>query len=185
MSNIWNLDRMEEVAWRQKSRISWLKEGDKNTRFFHNMAKMRRRIDHIGNLRSSGRVIEKPEDIKEEIATFFDKLYRRNSFSRPKLDGVSFPSISAEDKSWLEKEFEVEEVESALAEYGSEKATGPNGFNFSFIKAGWDFLKKNFMDMLMEFHVRVRLNRAITATFLTLTSKVLNLLELGIIGLSV
>jgi len=32
----------EEILWKQKSRIQWIKEGDKNGRFFHNSLIQRR-----------------------------------------------------------------------------------------------------------------------------------------------
>lgn len=97
---------------------------------------------------------------------------------RPKLESISFPLILAENQNWLEKKLMEEEAEKALMECGRDKAPEPYGFNFCFIKAGWDFLKKNFIDFFKEFHQRGRLNKAINATFLMLIPKMLNPLEL-------
>lgn len=66
-------------------------------------------LPHPSSARVS-RVIVKPGDIKEEVATFFENLYKRENFLWPKLDGVPFPSVSKETQRWLEREFEVEEV---------------------------------------------------------------------------
>ena len=45
-----NLDRalrQEEKSWYQKSHCKWLREGDRNTSFFHNMVKQRWRHNSI------------------------------------------------------------------------------------------------------------------------------------------
>lgn len=37
----------QEVFWKQRSRVQWLREGDLNTTFFHTQATIHRRINHI------------------------------------------------------------------------------------------------------------------------------------------
>lgn len=65
----------EEIAWRQRSRALWLKEGDRNTSYFHKLANAHRRSSHIDQLVVQGTTIMDPERIKGEIIGFYEKLY--------------------------------------------------------------------------------------------------------------
>lgn len=40
----------EELLWKQKSRVEWLKEGDKNSKFFHTLTLIRRRRNMVDKL---------------------------------------------------------------------------------------------------------------------------------------
>ena len=48
----WSL--LEETSWRQNSREIWLKEGDRNTGFFHIMANSHKRRNTIDRIRIGG-----------------------------------------------------------------------------------------------------------------------------------
>ena len=53
-TDIEKLTLMEEISWRQKSRVSHLKEGDANTRFFHRMANSNQKNNGIESLLVNG-----------------------------------------------------------------------------------------------------------------------------------
>ena len=45
---------LDEISWRQKSRVLWLKERDINTQFFHRMASSNRKKNSISTLLIDG-----------------------------------------------------------------------------------------------------------------------------------
>jgi hypothetical protein len=61
----------EEIIWRQKSRALWLKEGDKNTKFFHRLANSRRKFNQVDSLSINGEISRNPREIQEHIVHFY------------------------------------------------------------------------------------------------------------------
>lgn len=66
-----NLLQAEETHWKQKSRIRWLQEGDKNTRFFHLAAKIRGAKNRIDKVEFKGNTLENHAQIKSAAVEFF------------------------------------------------------------------------------------------------------------------
>ena len=69
---------MEEISFRQKSRCLWLKEGDRNTKFFHRMANVQRRGNKIGAIKVDGVQCDGVEEARGNITEFFRNLYHQD-----------------------------------------------------------------------------------------------------------
>jgi hypothetical protein len=64
----------EEVMWRQRSRIQWLAEGDKNTHFFHQRSSRRKKKNKISEIvKEDGSIVLEEAEMGGE-----DKLRRRS-----------------------------------------------------------------------------------------------------------
>lgn len=73
--------REEELYWKQKPWVTWLKEGDRNTRFFHATTKQRRACNRITKLnRPDGMWAGTEDDIERTATDYFQNLF---TSSRP------------------------------------------------------------------------------------------------------
>jgi hypothetical protein len=140
---------LEEISWRQKSRALWLREGDKNTKFFHRLANSHRRYNSISSLSINGVLSSDSEAISECITNFYTHLFEEEECERPLLDGLDFSMISGEDALWLERPFGEEEVAGVVAGFNGDKAPGPDGFSMGFFKVVGIF----FIRMLWQFFI--------------------------------
>ena len=65
---------MEEISWRQKSREVWLRDGDRNTDFFHRMANSHRRRNCLSKIKINGIWLTEEQDIKGGVVSAFKNL---------------------------------------------------------------------------------------------------------------
>nr|GEZ50427.1 protein kinase-like domain, beta-lactamase/transpeptidase-like protein [Tanacetum cinerariifolium] len=80
--------------------------------------------------------------------------------------------ILVEEVRLLEKGFNEKEIWDAICGYGGDKAPGPNGFNFKFIKIAWDIIKSDLICAVQWFWDKMEISRGCNASFITIVPKV-------------
>ncbi|XP_028115973.1 uncharacterized protein LOC114313754 [Camellia sinensis] len=66
---------MVEWMWLQNSRLNWALKGDRNTRFFHVMARSRQSKNELVSIIGGDSVIEEPYHVRREVYDHFRKHY--------------------------------------------------------------------------------------------------------------
>jgi exonuclease III len=167
----WSQLHFKESLLKQKSRMRWVKEGDSNSRFFHESIKSRRRRNQLVALKEGDHWVQGVEEVKGFVQNYFENNFKERWESRPNLNGIQFQSLEEEDNILLTAPFSLEEVREAIWCSDGNKCPGPDGFNFNILKACWEIIKGDVMAFFSEFHSNAILPKAFTASFLTLIPK--------------
>ena len=125
----------EEMYWRQKARVKWIREG----KYFHKVVNGRRNRKFIKSL-VLGVFLDNIRNILEEIMHFFGKLYSKPPSGSWGIERLDWSLISIESATWLDRPYSKEE-----------KALRLNGFTISDYECQ-DVIKDNLQRAFLEFH---------------------------------
>lgn len=163
----------EESIIRQKSRVQWLKLGDRNTKFFYNSLKnplkIRRHRNQIRRLDIEG------EQVTDQISgsIYLNIILSSSTVARPALlngveIGICRPSTTSKSKNCAVTR---EEIEVVIREANGDRAPGPDGFHAHFFKATWSIIGDEVTKAIPNFFQSGRLLREVNKAFIALIPK--------------
>ncbi|KAL8104095.1 hypothetical protein AgCh_028358 [Apium graveolens] len=130
----------------EKARVSWKLQREKNTKFFHKVINIIRKINIIVSFKVGENLI--------------------NGLN----DGL-LQKLKEDDKCSMVMPFTKVEIELAIMKMESNKVPGPDGINVGVIKALWKCVKGNVWDFLSNFYDSGELPSGLCSSFIALISK--------------
>lgn len=173
-----NMLYYEEIFWKTKSKISWLTEGDANTRFFHVSTINRRRKNRIHLLRDEvGNEFLSQEDIRNHTTSFFTKLYTTEHVASKKRCPNPTPNPNNLDhltKAHLDRALEEADIFRAIASFKPLKAPGPDGIHPLFYQKFWPHVKDKVLSFCKLTFETCKMDPQMNTTLLCLIPKCRN-----------
>lgn len=147
----WDLDEVlhrEEIMWSQRFRATWLREGDKNTKYFHRKATWRRKKNTTSKLKDeNGTSVEKKEEFKEMTNAIFNQLFSKDEGVVPhELIDILAERVNDDMNNILKNEFSEKEVSDALFQIGPLKVPGSDGFPSRLFQKQMGYSKRGYCE---------------------------------------
>lgn len=162
----------EERMAHQKAKITWLKEGDMNSKFFHRILSHRRAKNAIVKLeKENGDLMEEEGVIIGEINKFYKQLFSASNQPARGIEGIEWCPISSLHSELLERSFSLEKIRDAVFDSEGGKSPGPDGFTVLFFQKMWGVIKEDLCKVLEEFYHNGVINGSNNETFICLIPK--------------
>ncbi|GJR57128.1 putative RNA-directed DNA polymerase, eukaryota, reverse transcriptase zinc-binding domain protein [Tanacetum coccineum] len=173
------LERNKVMDLRQKAKVGWTFHGDENSSFFHGMLNAKSNRSRINGLNILGTWTTNPVSIKNHILRCYELKFKEANLNRPTFSSNMFKQITPDDSQLLDHSFTPLKIKKAVWDCNGDKAPGPDGFTFKFIKKNWDVLKDDIISYVQEFENSAYIPRGCNSSFITLIHKIEDPLSIG------
>lgn len=138
----------EEDYWKQKSRLLWLKLGDRNTGYFHAITKARKRANGFSVIENEdGQMVHKEEEIIEVIGDYFQSLFSSIPGDREEIVRRALhPLVTEKENQTLAAIPTASEIKDAAFSIHADKAPGPDGISAGFFHTHWESIGPDIIE---------------------------------------
>jgi exonuclease III len=143
----------QEAFWQEKAKLNWHLEGDRNTKYFHRLAKIKSSTKAITSLQDGELVLTEQNQISEHIVNYYKNLFCSNLVLQdPLLAEEVIPHLVTDDINALLTIFPSnDEVKAVVFSLNRDSAPGPDGFGAFFFQYYWDIVHKDVINAILEF----------------------------------
>ncbi len=139
-----------------RSKIKFVNEGERSSKFFFNLEKSRQSSNVIRHLKDSdGNIKSTDGEILEIAGEFYQKLYSSKNITNEKiseyLDNIDLDKkLTNAEKMMCDEKITIKEVENVIKNLKPGKSPGCDGLTTEFYKKFWHVIKEPFTEMLNE-----------------------------------
>ncbi|KAH0704370.1 hypothetical protein KY285_018648 [Solanum tuberosum] len=167
---------LAEVYLQQQSKVTWLRLGDDNTRYFHAIIKHRRLKQATTRLKDDqGNWQTDPDTIANIFVSYYKDLLGRKEPHRRKANKNLLKNgnvLTIDHQINLLAPFPEKDVKTAMFSIDINKSPGPDGYGAGFFKSSWNIVGKDITEAVLEFFQNGKLLRQLNSTNVALIPKV-------------
>ena len=143
----------QEKFYCDKARVKWLSEGDRNTSFFHAMAKVRHIKQSLSVMRDGNRIIDQPNEVSDHVVTYFRDLFTADAtlMDSNLVDRVIPCLVTDGENASLTVMPSPEEIYQVICSMEHNSSPGPDGFGGVFYMKCWKIIGETVVQAVQSF----------------------------------
>lgn len=155
----------------QKNRLTWLKDGDRNSAFFHRLHSTQKSKASIKTIQVGNCFITLDNEIGAHVVAYYERLFAKDqdlSSDYSILNSFSWPTISPNHNLLLRATPSHDEIRSAVFGLEASSSPGPDGLGVFFYHKCWDTISKDVSAAIIHFFTTLEIPNEMNSSLVTL-----------------